>query len=519
MPRVDYLLKNGGLQQETPRSLLGAGQPQQSPSIAPSSVEAFFAPLNTILDSYTNVMSRNGSLAVATGYRSVARRLLDRLEAVFARDISSETCECVLCEESPNYDQEHDDRRGINWGEILEYVCGRQELPQWPPFLIDHFGLGILETDQRAPMQKLDIDVPDEFRAHYIRQSKKTKQSVDRWLESQPVNPSSPPQDVDDETLIFAMLTRLEADQRPILKSLLGVPPSRPPSAASGTPLLSTDSDLLQKTGLAIQRLYRLTAPPRGPESAAFLLANPQLHNVLVTLAAVSDQEWEILISGRFDGFLRSGAEDIDITNPDPLSRGPSRGPTPSVRIAASTPLQPSGPTPFTSSPASQGAPVALDEETEIAVLAEIEREIYLGMEALEDAFEALHQKAETVRSALRERGAGLAQANQRRRYGSMNSTPDAKMGTPASGLNFGGFGGGAWDSETDDGIDNFGSELAPDDSASNVSRSRVRRPKRRNERRTPAPVDEEDEEADEVVEVESRGGSRLGSRTGKRVL
>ncbi|KAL9095324.1 MAG: hypothetical protein Q9163_006516 [Psora crenata] len=522
MPRVDYLMKNGGLPQEVPRSLLGVGPSQKSSSNAPSSVERIFTPFNTVLDDYANVMTRNGSLAVATGYRSVARRLLDRLEAVFARNISSETCKCIICQNSSSsYEPDPDDKRGVSWGEILEYVCGRQELPQWPPFLIDNYGVGISGTEHAAPMQKLDIDVPDEFRAHYIRQSKKTKQSVDRWLQSQPDNPSSPPQDVDDETLTFAIITRLEAEQRPIFKSFLNIAPSRPPSAAPGTPLgtplLSSSSELLQRTSLAIQRLYRLTASPRDPESALFLLINPNLHNILATLAAVSDHEWDILISGRFDGFLRSGAEDFDAVTPTPPSRGPSRGPTPSMRMAASTPLQGRGPTPFGSSPASQGAPVALDEETEIAVLAEIEREIYLGMEALEDAFEALHLKAETVRSALRERGAGLAQASQRRRCGSMSSMLDARMGTPASGLNSGGYGFGTWESETEDGIDDLESELAPDDSASNVSRSRVRRPKRRNERRTPAPVEEEDEGEDEVIDVECRGESRLGSRMGKR--
>ncbi|KAL8823367.1 MAG: hypothetical protein Q9170_008366, partial [Blastenia crenularia] len=129
---------------------------------------------------------------------------------------------------------------------------------------------------------------------------------------------------------------------------------------------------------------------------------------------------------------------------------------------------------------------------TEIATLAEIEREIYLGMEALEDAFEALHGKAETVRIALRQRGAGLAMANQMRRgnVGGGNNL-DARLGTPA---------GVGWESETDDGLGDEGSELAPDDSASNVSRSRRRRPGRRHERRTPAMVEEEDEEGNCLV-------------------
>lgn len=145
---------------------------------------------------------------------------------------------------------------------------------------------------------------------------------------------------------------------------------------------------------------------------------------------------------------------------------------------------------------ASFGGPIALDEETEIAALAEIEREIFLGMEALEDAFEALHGKAELVRRALRERGAGLAVANQSRR----GTYVEARLGTPASGL------GGVWESGTeDDGIDDDRS-LYPDDSASNISSNRRRRPRRRSERRTPAPVEEEDEDA---VEGLQSGGSR----------
>ncbi|KAI4182439.1 MAG: hypothetical protein L6R41_005977 [Letrouitia leprolyta] len=491
MPKVDYLLHNGGLTQAVSKSLLNAGQPlpvagQQFPP-ASMQVERFFSPFNNLLDDYVKVMGKSGSLAVATGYRSIARRLLDRLEAVFARDISSETCNCVMCQDSPAPTLQ--DQRGVSWGEILEYVCGRQELPQWPPFVLDpcQAGLGISAAFTQTPMQSLDVDVPDEYRDHYVRQSKKTKQAVDRWLQSQPSNPTSPPQDIDDETLTFAMLTRLDVEQRPIFSSLIGVASSRPPSRA-GTPFAAPRSEFLTNTGHAIQRLYRLSSPPRDPESAIYLLSNPALHNVLATLAAISDAEWEILISGRFDGFLRSGAEDMAPNNMSnttfsPMSNGNtiSRGPTP-IRMA--TPSMSRAPT-----PATLGAPVALDEETEIATLAEIEREIYLGMEALEDAFEALHGKAETVRNVLRQRGAGLAMANQMRR-GNMNgaNSLDARLGTPA---------GVGWESETDDGLGDEGNELAPDDSASNVSRSRRRRPGRRHERRTPAMVEEEDEDGE----------------------
>ena len=534
-PRVDYLMQNGGLPQSVPRSLLAAGLPTQPPLSVPTvatQAEKFFSPLSKMLEDYTKVISRNGSLAVATGYRSVARRLLDRLEAVFARDISSETCTCILCQMSPLSEAELEDKRGVSWGEILEYVCGRQELPQWPTFVMDsnaQTGLGISAPDQVPPMQKLDVDVPEEFRDHYIRQSKKTKMTVDRWLDTQPQQPSSPPQDVDDETLTFAMLTRLEPEQRSIFSSLAGVQPSRPPStapSAAAEASISPESELLQKTGLAIQRLYRLLKPPRDPESAMYLLNNPELHNVIATLAAISDPEWDILTSGRFDGFLRSGADDIPVTTAPapPPSRGPSRASYLANRMTTpSIPLS-RGPTPFsrgpTPAPASAGAPVALDEETEIAVLAEVEREIFLSMDHLEHAFEALHYKAEAVRQALRERGAGLAQANQRRR-GIFDT--DSTMGTPASHLGEGHIKG--WDSETDDGIDDAMSEIAPDDSASNVSSSRRRRHKRRTERRTPAPVEEEEEEEEEdereeagdggAKQEDGRKASKLGSRIG----
>jgi len=492
MPRVDYLMQHGGLLQPVPRTLLGALPPIHTSNSGPQNppyLDHVFLPFHDLFDKYDKVMSRSGSLAVATGYRSVARRLLDRLEAVFSRDISSETCTCVFCQASADNNLDLDDERGVSWGEILEYVCGRQELPQWPPFVMDsiHTGLGISASENAPPMQKLDVDVPEEFRDHYVRQSKKTKQSVDKWLQSQPHQASSPPQDVDDDTLTFAMLTRMEPEQRPMFSSLVGVVPTRPASTA-GEPIVNPSSDLLQKTGLAIQRLYRLASTPRDPESAMYLLSNPPLHNVLATLAAISDGEWDLLTSGRFDGFLRSGADDTPVPVTNPPSRGPSRGPPSRMGTQSIPPSR--GPTPATA-----GAPITLDEETEIATIAEVEREIFLSMEMLENAFEALHLKAETVRRIMRERGAGLAQANQQRRGG----TPfDPRMGTPASF---------AWESETDDGFDDGASELMPDDSASNISSSRHRRPKRRHERRTPAPVEEEDEEA--FSDVGSKAGRR----------
>ncbi|KAJ5841172.1 hypothetical protein N7534_011002 [Penicillium rubens] len=494
IPRVDYLLKNGGLENKVSRALLASlgqkdplsqGQPQ-SRAIAGK----IFDPYNRLLDDYQKVMNKNGSLAVATGYRSVARRLLDRLEAVFARDISSEPCSCQICDQA-----EPDDRPdGVSWGEVLELVSGRRELPMWPPFTMAPSAVDTgAPGDEHIPMQKLDVDVPDEYREHFIRQSRKTKVAVDKWLYEQNDPGTSAPNEVDDETLTFAMLTHLEPYQRSLFCSLLGINSSTPVPRSDEKPRPKPSA--LVSSASAIQRLYRLSSLPRDPETAMYMFNNPTIHHVLATLSAISDDEWEILISGRFDGFLRSGAEDTGQTTNVAGSRwGGSRSNTPLGGASDPQAKSTADPPP----PASFGGPIALDEETEIAALAEVERDIFLGMEALEDAFEALHCKAETVRRALRERGAGLSVANQSRR----GSFVEARMGTPFSGV-------GGWESGGEDDFLDDDRSLAPDDSASNISSNRRRRPKRRTERRTPAPVEEEDEEDDGLARRDTRNSRR----------
>ncbi|KAK4934232.1 hypothetical protein LTR66_015665, partial [Elasticomyces elasticus] len=495
---------------------------QQGPS--EDDAMRIFAPVSALLEDYNRVISKNGSIAVATGYRSVARRLLDRLEVVFNRNISAEHCTCVICTSMSHAQLSDEEDTGVSWGEILEFVSGRRELPQWPPFSIDPRapGLGIhgMDPSSQTPMQKLDVDIPAEFREHYMRQNKKTKSSVQNWLASQPDFPSSPPQQVDDDTLAFAITTHLDPSKRHAFIALINdldyIPDSRAPTPAPET---DTVSDMLQKTALALQRLYRLPSFPRKGECGVYLVNNRHLHSMLATLAAISPGEWEILTSGRFDGFLWSGAETSNTPFPPSASTfnspAASRGPTPFPPNSRTTTPFPNGlpsrgTTPFSTGFPSRGptpapggpAPVQMDEETEIAVLAEVEREIYLGMEALEDAFEALHCKAEAVRTALRSRSAGLSMAAQARR-GSGAEDVGVRMGTPASGLGVAG-----WENESEVGWLGEGSELMPDDSASNISYTRRR--KKRLERRTPAPVEEEDE----TSEI-GRGGSAAGGGGG----
>ncbi|GAB7359367.1 hypothetical protein MBLNU230_g6018t1 [Neophaeotheca triangularis] len=562
VPRVDYLLKHGGLPYMVKKKLVDTGPVQQySMYQSPALVQAgpiedyqkIFSGINQRLDDYYSVLRKNGSLAVATGYKSVARRLLDKLSQVFARDISSQRCDCVVCRTLPQPYLSDEEDSGISWGEILEFVSGRRELPQWPPFTIqpDDSGLGITGATA-APMQKLDIDVPEEYRDHYIRQNKKTKVAVQNWLAMQPEYPSSPPEEADEDTLMFAMMTKLSTQQRNLFIALMHghatVSDSRAPTPAERP---TTSSGAIKHSRKALQRLYRLERPPRDCESAMYLLTNPHLHGMLATLAEVQEQEWDILTSGRFDGFLWSGAEapfppSASGFNSPAMSRGPSRGPTSTPFSRNTTPfsgmsgMPPSrGNTPFSNlrndptaavpggsqtgssmfpsrgpTPGPQGlgvsapGPVQLDEDTEIAVLAEVERAIFMDMERLEDAFELLHGRAEQVRQLLRERSAGLSMQAQMRR-GSGAEEIGARMGTPASGFtNF-----EEGESE-DDGLADMMS-LAPDDSASNISYNR--RHRKRHERRTPAPVEEEDEGAYEVQQERGHGGHEHGKKASRR--
>jgi hypothetical protein len=491
--------------------------------------EILFTPFFHLLDQYQNVLRSNGSIAVATGHRSIARRLLDRLENVFSRDLSPDGCSCLMCERSG------DIHRGLTWGEVLERVSGRLDLPQWPPFDLATMTVKAAEDMADMPARpasplKMDPDIAEEFRDHYLRQTKRVRAAVDKWMINVADAPAPPPQEVDDETLAFAILTSLDQDIRPFFNALLSGSKELQPAIRAPTPLRKPRSEFVVKTGIALQRLYRLTQTPRDAETVVYLVKNQHMHDLLRTITDINSSEWEILTSGRFDGFLWSGADPDDTATP--TAENPMRGLTPSSNsfstpvtnltpsMARRTPSTASVPGFRTTTPNSRGPtpssfvsglsaspspfpsrhPVSHDEETEIAALAEVEREIFAGMEALEDAFEQLHHRAEMVRTALRQRGAGLQMSLQNRRGGAggVDVLPASGGSSNYDRPSWAGAGAGPTDeeslaSESEWGGDDF--ELAPDDSASNISSSKLRRPKRRSERRTPAPIEEEDGE------------------------
>jgi hypothetical protein len=207
-------------------------------------------------------------------------------------------------------------------------------------------------------------------------------------------------------------------------------------------------------------------------------LKYPHLHSVLATLAVISSQEWDILVSGRFDGFLWSGAEST-----------PSGQPLLTTPFSSPNPKSPGTPA------VGAGAPVQADEEQEIQTLSEIEQEVYRGMEALEDAFEQLHQKAEAIRDHIRARSSGLAMAASARRDSVSVAEDSDQIGLREGPTPLYGLGQHVWDGMLDDGFD-LRSELAPDDSASNISMGREQRRRKRvgRELKTPGTVREEEE-------------------------
>ncbi|KAF2876026.1 hypothetical protein BDV95DRAFT_655321 [Massariosphaeria phaeospora] len=84
-------------------------------AFGPSSIVTQVSKNPTTLDKFVNKLR-------------TARRLLDRLETVFARNISGGHCDCLMCMHE-YYSPEEE--RVVNWGEILELVSGRCELPTW----------------------------------------------------------------------------------------------------------------------------------------------------------------------------------------------------------------------------------------------------------------------------------------------------------------------------------------------------------------------------------------------------
>ena len=430
---VDYLLANGGL----PRPISITFSPQRDPheidyvlakggeipevSYAPINTghdEAggqgrelltVFSPLHDSLDAYTQILANGGSVAVGTGYRSVARRLLERVEALFARDI------------------------GLPWGETLEWLRGkrrRERLPVLPVLPVRGFlkkgtsGVDEGETPTvlgnnqcgdeppryqpppppAAPLLQPPADGQGVHQMLAEGEKIRTKTKVEEWLDetetvlSTTINangggpvpnsvPTVPNGKANDLAGNFYVTLANQFNVPQQNSGALAIPQDAASTASqeeeeeklvSGIvmELLNEDREqkeryahylndnaLLERTMLALRRLY-----PSFPVhtitrsiAALYLLLHPDLHPVLEAISRITKGELDLLNSGRFDGFL----DEKDV--------------------------------------------IPADEEKELEALEVLDGNIFRTMEKLEDEIEALHVRAEEVRRKLRVRKEAIA--------------------------------------------------------------------------------------------------------------
>ncbi|KAF8456519.1 hypothetical protein BGX38DRAFT_1139734 [Terfezia claveryi] len=430
---VDYLLANGGL----PRPISITFSPQGDPheidyilakggeipevSYAPINTgheEAggqgrelltVFAPLHESLDAYTQILANGGSVAVGTGYRSVARRLLERVEALFARDI------------------------GLPWGETLEWLRGkrrRERLPVLPVLPVRGFlkkgtsGVGEGETPTvlgnnhggdepsryqpppppAAPLLQPPADGQGVHQMLAEGEKIRTKTKVEEWLDetetvlsttinangggpvpnSIPTVPSGKANDLAENFFVtlanqfnvpqqnsgalviqqdVASTASQEEEEEKLVSGIVMELLNEDREQKERYAHYLNDNALLERTMIALRRLY-----PSFPVhtitrsiAALYLLLHPDLHAVLEAISRITKGELDLLNSGRFDGFL----DEKDV--------------------------------------------IPADEEKELEALEVLDGNIFRTMEKLEDEIEALHVRAEEVRRKLRVRKEAIA--------------------------------------------------------------------------------------------------------------
>ena len=345
-------------------------------------VAGIFGNLTFLLDSYQAILSSGGSVAVGTGYHPVARRLLERVETLFARDLGVGTAG--------------------GWAQVLEYLRGGRQKPSLcvlpvrgllakrdaPDTVInatnqnhnpanpspDH-----ADGPQRQPPLANTITItPATTRelAESVVATVKVKPAmtkVEQWLEEveQVLRASHLDDDHDDgnrsndkandkESQAAAAKASEEEEDNVVCEIIEGILKSNTEEGQiKHFRRYLEDAALVSSTRLALTRLY----PDHPPESitppivALFLLLHPELHPLLHALANVTSQELELIHSGRFDALL-DGASNV----------------------------------------------VQRDEDEELRVIAALDRRLWTVLEALEDEIEELHTRALVVRRALKSR-------------------------------------------------------------------------------------------------------------------
>lgn len=362
---IDYLLPNGSL----PNPVSTNFHPWQDPDSLDDSIDtdqpvsAVFANLNIMLENYHSILSNGGSIAVANGYHSVARKLLEQVGGVFPRDLGVD---------------------GVGWHDILEYIRGGRTRPCLCVLPVKglmsrrNIEASILsgatgDDDGASHLHPPSMYITKELAQSEIAKSvvagaKQKTGKVEDWLEevekvlkrSQP--PPSPTStsclsedgDFDEHSEIVVQIIEGILNQTQILVFRAYL----------------SDPHIIAATKLALVRLYPQHTPAAitAPIIALYLLLHDELHPLLTAVSRLSDAEMELINSGRFDGFLDGSS--------NALPR---------------------------------------DEEEELRTITSLDRSLLRVLEGLDDEIEELHNRALVVRRALKERQNGIAKKMKKR--------------------------------------------------------------------------------------------------------
>jgi hypothetical protein len=352
---IDYLILNGSLDAPVSENF----HPYQEPnSLTPSPrsdlpVAEVFANLNHLLDAYLRILSNGGSMAVGTGYQSVARKLLQQVGGVFARDVGVD---------------------GVDWSDILGYIRGETQKPclcVLPVKGLLHNNIDTATVLSGAePNQDLALQPTKELAESVVAgvKEKTATGKVEEWLEEvekvlrrqQP--PPSPTLSTMSEEIEY------EYEDEVVTQIIEGILPT--PVQIDVFRSYLADRPYLAATKSALMRMYPQHTPVSitKPIVALYLLLHPELHPVLKAIGGLSDAEMELISSGRFDGFLDGSSN-----------------------------------------------AVPRDEAEELGCITDLDKKLWHVVEILEEEIEELHNRALIVRRALKERKDNIAKRVKRR--------------------------------------------------------------------------------------------------------
>ncbi|CAZ82159.1 unnamed protein product [Tuber melanosporum] len=418
---IDYLIPYGALDVPVSDNF----HPYQDPHSLTNSpktelpVADVFGNLNYLLESYLGILSNGGSMAVGTGYRSVARKLLQQVGGVFNREVGVE---------------------GIDWSDILEYIRGDEQKPCLCVLPVKGLIQRNIDTatilSGAEPASEVGLQAPQQTKelaesvVAGVREKSGTGK-VQEWLEEvEKVLRQQPPPSPTVSTVPEEV--EHEYEDEVVTQIIEGILPT--PAQIEVFRSYLTDHAYLASTRAALMRLYpqHPAVSITKPIVALYLLLHVELHPMLAAIGGLSDAEMELINSGRFDGFLDGS------TNAVPR-----------------------------------------DEEEELGCITDLHKKLARVMYTLDDELAELHNRALIVRQALKERIDAIATRMKKKapesEYGGDNTVVDGGEDVAVGGED-------EQDDllsplvpveEWDGGKSIL---LSPDDSASNVHFSRRRR-------------------------------------------